>query len=175
MEVEAEALLSTVERMLDYWREREPHRFERPNIKMLDEQAVALRQALSAALSNPGEDVVGKTRAGGRETSKSAALEVMPRSGTQRMKVLEFIATCEDEGATDEDVRVCLDMRYSSENARRLELVEGGWVKDSGRTRPTDTGNQATVWILTSLARSRVADGGIVIAGCAATPDPTLS
>lgn len=38
---------------------------------------------------------------------------------------------------------------------RRGELVTGGWVIDSGRRRPTRSGQPAVVWVLSAEGRAR--------------------
>lgn len=40
-------------------------------------------------------------------------------------------------------------MNPSTERPRRVELVKGGWIRDSGKTRKTHSGSEATVWIVT--------------------------
>jgi hypothetical protein len=37
-------------------------------------------------------------------------------------------------------------MNPSTQRPRRVELVEGGWVEDSGERRPTRSGMDAVVW-----------------------------
>ena len=50
-------------------------------------------------------------------------------------------------GLTDDEIEQTLDMRHQTVSARRRELVLLGKVVDSGRTRPTRSGRQATVWV----------------------------
>ncbi len=87
-------------------------------------------------------------------TSRDAAITAFPRSGTQRMKVLDLVGLRADYGATDEELQVDLGMGHNSQTPRRRELVLGGWIEDSGRTRATaSTGAQATVWVLSEQAK----------------------
>lgn len=51
------------------------------------------------------------------------------------------------EGMTDEEIQRGLAMDPSTERPRRIELVRKGLVMDSGRTRRTTSGRQATVWV----------------------------
>jgi hypothetical protein len=96
-------------------------------------------------------------RRGAHATERAAYFAALPRVGTQRWRVLTFIAGARD-GATDDEVGAALGMIDSSENARRGELQQGGWVMDSGRSRLTRAGRQqAIVWVLTPLGRERLA------------------
>lgn len=92
----------------------------------------------------------------GRETEKAAYWSSLPRHGSQRHRVLESIAAAGDFGRTDEELEIILDLRRPSAGNRRGELVEGGWVRDSGRRRPTRSGNPAVVWVLTAEGRARL-------------------
>lgn len=76
-------------------------------------------------------------------TSRAAA-EALTDSGTKRRLVLALIAA--GDGLTDEECQVALTMNPSTQRPRRVELVEMGLVRDSGRTRPTHSGREAVVW-----------------------------
>lgn len=73
-------------------------------------------------------------------TSRDAAKAILPRSGTQRRRVFDALCAFPD-GLTDAQIQAALDMNPSSERPRRLELVEAGLVRDSGRRR-----NGMAVW-----------------------------
>lgn len=92
----------------------------------------------------------------GRQTEAVAAWQNLPRSGSQRLRVLEAIARAGDEGRTDAELEDRLGMLRPSPGNRRGELVAGGWVRDSGRRRPTRTGSPAVVWVLTEAGRARL-------------------
>lgn len=87
----------------------------------------------------------GKARRDHPATSRAAALAIAPRTGTQRRKVLNAIAY---KPRTDEELQADLRMNANSERPRRVELVEGGWIKDSGLRRPTAAGGESIVWAL---------------------------
>jgi hypothetical protein len=53
-------------------------------------------------------------------------------------------------------------MPESSERPRRVELVEQGWVEDSGDRRLFDGHAEAIVWQLTAAARSSLKSPGTV-------------
>lgn len=86
------------------------------------------------------------TGAGHPDTSHEAAERVLPRSGTQRAKVLRYFISIWPEGLTDEEVRIRLDLPFGSALARRNELMNDGWVKDTGQRRITEAGGRAIVW-----------------------------
>ena len=85
-----------------------------------------------------------------RPTQVKAAERVAPRMFTQRARVLSIIREYSqfevNPGITDEAIADALCMSLNSVRPRRLELLEAGWVKDSGRTRKTRSGSDAIVW-----------------------------
>lgn len=80
-------------------------------------------------------------------TSKAAAAAIEPNAGTLRAIVLEFLREMGAHGATDEELQSWLVINPSTERPRRIELVQRGLVVDSGRTRKTRAGRNATVWV----------------------------
>jgi hypothetical protein len=89
-----------------------------------------------------------------RPTSVKAAAAAWPRSGTQRRRVLDAILDATRRGhggATDPELQRHLDMSPNTERPRRLELVEQGFVADSGATRQHH-GHDHIVWCATLLA-----------------------
>lgn len=91
-----------------------------------------------------------------RPTSLKAAAAVYPRTGTQRRRVMDAIADATRRGhggATDPEIQRHLDMSPNTERPRRLELVEQGFVADSGRVR-VENGHDHIVWCATLLAMS---------------------
>jgi hypothetical protein len=86
-------------------------------------------------------------------TSAAAAKRAFPKSGTQRHDVFCFIAR--RGGATDEEIQMGMGISPNSERPRRGELVEDGFIEDSGRTRQqATTGNEAIVWVLTAKGQA---------------------
>lgn len=80
------------------------------------------------------------------ETSHRAAERALPRSGTQRRRVLDLLREVWPGGLTDEEIRHRLDLAVGYGLARRNELVSDGWAEDSGDRRETEAGAQAIVW-----------------------------
>lgn len=86
---------------------------------------------------------------GAKPTAAAAAAKAKPGSGTQRGRVLRCIVDAGAEGVTDDQVRDRLGLELNTIRPRRLELVEAGYVIDSGDTRMTPSGNPAVVWLAT--------------------------
>lgn len=106
-------------------------------------------------LSDPGANSEGQHHRIPIDTERAAAMAVMPRSGTQRLRVLEAIAA--SDGLTDAELAVVTGLYLYSAAPRRCELAAGGWVCDSGRRRTTEHGNAASVWTLTREGAERLA------------------
>ncbi len=93
----------------------------------------------------PSTNTPGKVGREHPETAKKAADRIQPATGTQRQRVLTALAEVTD-GMTDEELQSVLTMNPSSQRPRRIELVEQGWVEDSGTRRKTTSGTEAIVW-----------------------------
>lgn len=87
---------------------------------------------------------------GASETSKKAADVILPRLGRLQKAYLAYLHVCGPTGATDHNAAAGLGRPLSSICARRNELMkfDPPLVRDSGRTRTTNYGGTATVWIL---------------------------
>lgn len=81
------------------------------------------------------------------DTSESAANAIRPKSATLREKVLGFLRTRGDAGATDEEIQDLLRMPASTQRPRRVELVAMGLAKESRTKRTTRSGRAASVWV----------------------------
>ena len=85
-------------------------------------------------------------------TSRAAALAAEPHAGTKRAILLAFLRGRGDLGATDEEMQVCVPMSPNTQRPRRVELVEGRHIENSGRIRKTMGGVDAVVWIAKGAA-----------------------
>jgi hypothetical protein len=83
----------------------------------------------------------------GSQTSMDAAAAIAPATPNLRARVLHMLRV--QGPATDEEGSERLSMDLNSYRPRRIELVESGVVVDSGHTRKTHAGRQATVWTTT--------------------------
>lgn len=107
-------------------------------------------------LSDPATNKPGKARADASDTMRSAAGLALPRTGTWRRKVLQAFVHYESGGLTDDEVQEFLNMNPSTERPRRIELVEMGWLADSGLRRRTQGGREAVVWVLSPAGRGEM-------------------
>lgn len=87
-----------------------------------------------------------------RGTSIDAARSVLPRSGTQRWHVLVAITA---RPRTDDELMQLPNTGVKA-GVRRQELVERGWVRDSGEKRLTRNKCRAIVWELTPEGRKEL-------------------
>jgi len=85
-------------------------------------------------------------------TSRAAAIQMLPTAGTKRRLVYDLLLEWAKYGGTDEQIQVALQMPGNVQRPRRIELVAVGLVRDSGRTRKTKSGRQATIWVAASWA-----------------------
>jgi hypothetical protein len=87
-------------------------------------------------------------------TAKNNSMRKNPiRAGTQRGRVFEFIRQNGVNGATDQEGQAVLKIQAGAYAARRQELAgkakdsEWKYIVESGRTRLTERGNEAIVWV----------------------------
>lgn len=115
---------------------------------------------MAEQLRFPGDPSIGKHQRPGAaaETQQAAALEAYPNTGTWRLRVLQALVDAGARGATDEEIQRALGLNPSTQRPRRVELVELGWIEDSGARRPTRSGRSAAVWCLTVAAIRRLED-----------------
>jgi hypothetical protein len=77
-------------------------------------------------------------------TSARAAERALPRSGSKRARVFEYLQST--YGATDEEIEHALELSGNTVRPTRISLVRDGLVVDSGLVRKTVSGNDAIVW-----------------------------
>lgn len=81
-----------------------------------------------------------------QRTSVMAAEKALPRSGTKRRQVYDFIARCGLRGATDDEIQATLGIDGNTVRPTRGGLVEDGFIIDTGTTRKNKHGNECIVW-----------------------------
>jgi hypothetical protein len=97
---------------------------------------------------DPARPAPGPWHKDGTDTEQAAALQAMPRKGTQRARVLEAFQR-DQFGWTDYELGNKLGMFRWVAGTRRGELIRDGWpIVDTGQRRLTDTGTNAIVWAL---------------------------
>lgn len=109
--------------------------------------------ALFQILSDPSTGRVS-LHARPRDTEVAAAALVSPRAGTQRQTVLNAIAAAGETGLTDGEIAAVTDLYLYSAAPRRCELLNGGWLEDSGIRRGTGRGGTAIAWRLSEAGRA---------------------
>lgn len=109
-------------------------------------------------LADPSQQQLGPF-ARDSETSRQAAIANYPKQGTQRWRVLDYIGRRPDAGrkfgATRNEMAYALDLVESTIRPRVVELIAGGWIEESEKTRQTDTGSAAAVLVMTPKGRER--------------------
>lgn len=78
-----------------------------------------------------------------RTTSAAARESIRPHIAKDKLRVLERVKT---SPATDQELQEALQMNPSTERPRRIELVDDGFLVDSGLRRKTQSGRDAIVW-----------------------------
>jgi hypothetical protein len=112
---------------------------------------------MDVGLSDPTANRAGKVHRIAADTERAAAEKILPKTGTQRARVLAAVVEAGLYGVTDAELETHLNLRRSSICGRRNELAEGGWVRDSGKRRvDRRTGMNGIVWILTAEGRERL-------------------
>lgn len=87
---------------------------------------------------------LGMARADHPPTAKQAARAIGPATGHLRQLVLGHLRATGP--ATDEAMQRALNMPGNTQRARRVELVDAGLVRDSGKRAKTSSGRAAIVW-----------------------------
>lgn len=96
-------------------------------------------------MERPDDDALGPFQ-GGSDTSRRAALANYPRSGSQRLTVLEVIAANVWRGGiTREEIATATYLSGDAVRPRVRELIDGGWVVEGEETHLTKAGNDAHV------------------------------
>lgn len=148
MSAAVDTLLKSARQRLGSATPREVFSIKRASLEALVEEIERLRAAIGPL---PDQNMVGQHHSKAQATERAAAWAVLPRSGTQRMTVLRAIVNS-DDGLTDSELEQTTGIYQYSAAPRRNELVNGGWVKDSGRTRETQRNADAAVWVATEKA-----------------------
>lgn len=110
-------------------------------------------------LSNPATKRIGGFRKDDRATSRAAAISQYPRSGSNKLRVLEEFVAAGSRGLTHGELTERLspgNVATSTWRSRADELEDGGWLVDSGFVRPSPSGRPSTVWILSDAAKQEI-------------------
>jgi hypothetical protein len=88
---------------------------------------------------------LGMHRTNDRETSIEAAKKVSIRAGTDRALVLDTFRAHPD-GLTAEELANVTNRYQNSIDKRRTELMQAGFIEDSGLRRLSSRGSPMIVW-----------------------------
>jgi hypothetical protein len=89
-------------------------------------------------------------------TSINAALYNLPRTGTQRHRILVAAIEAGARGITSDEVADRLGLNLYSAKPRVIELRTGGWLRMNGQQRPSPRGCAVDVHVATDKARDAV-------------------
>jgi hypothetical protein len=106
-------------------------------------------RTLCPAPHPPIRDLRGQPPAVNVRTSLAAADAIRPCADVLRQKVLAYITEQGSHGATDEEVQDALGMGGNTQRPRRRELFQSGKIMLKPEMRPTRSGRQANVWVIT--------------------------
>lgn len=81
-----------------------------------------------------------------QRTSIAAAEKVLPRTGSLKRKVYEYILSQGMRGATDQEIEKTLQIEGNTVRPSRVGLIKDGYIIDSGTTRKNHHNNDCIVW-----------------------------
>jgi transcription initiation factor IIE alpha subunit len=81
-----------------------------------------------------------------QRTSIAAAQKVLPKTGSLRRKVYEYILNQGLRGATDQEMELTLNIDGNTIRPTRISLVKDNFILDTGTTRKNQHGNDCIVW-----------------------------
>lgn len=105
---------------------------------------------LQSIVDSPGQWVNGAPG-----TSRSAAMLVVPMSGSIRRQIVEEVYSVHrlaSVGLTDNELERRLRGKHQTVSSARNWLVEAGWLRPSGFTRQSESKRDQIVWTLTTSA-----------------------
>lgn len=150
--------------VLDHDGEALPADWEAALAGDLEGESVLGGAAVIEEMTRTGElsDVSARTMgpfAKDSSTSRRAALDNYPRQGSQRQRIIGVL--CE-ESRTRDGIAQELGLSNQSVTPRVLELIQGGWVRETDREMFTRLGSMAKVVELTERARQTISAKGSV-------------
>ena len=99
-------------------------------------------------------ELFGKKESVAKRCRREALEGLQPaKLGKQQILVLRALYV---SALTDGEIETVTLLSANAVRPRRGELVEAGFVEESGGTRKTPAGRNATVWRITAAGRARV-------------------
>ena len=113
-----------------------------------DERTLAdLKDEFDVELPDPQQNSPGGARSSDPSTSHKAALDALPRTGSQRFRALQAIAAASPAGYTYEEVQQATGIEGVWK--RLSELKQGGWIRVIGQRKIQSTGSDGDIYALT--------------------------
>jgi hypothetical protein len=116
-----------------------------------------LENALAWIDKTPEPSLDGPPIQGKKDTSKLAAKKIEPHVGTARHRILEefrnYAFDVDEYGFTDSELMKRTDYLQNTLRPRRNELVEMGFLEDTGHKRKNPRGNLEIIWGLSETAQ----------------------
>ena len=81
-----------------------------------------------------------------KATSRLAAENALPRSGTTRWTIYQYILGRGHDGATDQEIEAFLHIDGNTVRPSRKLLEQDGLIMNTGITRKNKKGNNCIVW-----------------------------
>jgi transcription initiation factor IIE alpha subunit len=81
-----------------------------------------------------------------QRTSIAAAEKVLPKTGSLKRKVYEYILKQGLRGATDYEIEKTLQIEGNTVRPTRISLVKEGYIIDTGTVRKNHHNNDCIVW-----------------------------
>jgi hypothetical protein len=106
-----------------------------------------LRDEFDVELEDPSKNGPGGFRHSDPNTSRKAAFDVLPRTGSQRLRALQAVAVASPGGYTYEEVEQATGI--SGVWKRLSELKQGGWIRVIGQRKIESTGSEGDIYALT--------------------------
>ena len=81
-----------------------------------------------------------------QRTSLAVAQAILPKTGSVRRAVYEYVLRSGLRGATDQEIGKALSISGDTIRPSRGSLVADGWITDSGTTRVNEKQHDCIVW-----------------------------
>jgi hypothetical protein len=81
-----------------------------------------------------------------QRTSRAAAEKVLPKTGSLKRRVYEYILNQGLRGATDQEIEKTLQIEGNTVRPTRVGLFKEGYIIDTGTTRKNHHNNDCIVW-----------------------------
>jgi hypothetical protein len=115
----------------------------------LAEMMLRIADGLDAEAEQLRPRSLGSMRRNPQRTERAAAARREPGWDTQCGLLLRAVVERGGDGYTQNEMETIPGIRTNAHRTRKNELVRDGLVMNSERTRLTDTGSEAIVWIAT--------------------------